>query len=1179
MQISPSIPSAIIPALPFVFFTQNCDVFTATMVEAYQISADLEVTKLFSKSDVQALQEEFLLVKDMGQGTVSEWLKGLPGRGSDLQHDASKWEKWESSGGLAKMCSLLYPGYEAKKPSANPILTTLPSQGRQERTAEQAAELKAARKAEIERRSLLLDPPLTAEVLSHIPAFQAATHIVARLDDEAWERLKPRLLAQRADAEKMLKSEDEAESKSKQELEGQPRLEITTLATHKEARDRIDGHWEVTQAPLRVKIAGYADEVIRDSWGKGKKITKESCSRFAVDALIYVRTRFYAEVAKDAAAAKAAGKIPPSDPPEGPFTQKLTLENMKWIFDAKFKPYTESLRKELFYCNGCEGNHKAFGFEGVIQHYAAKHTSALSLGSIVVHWRAEWPEHPPFSATARSAKTPLHPRAPGGFAVNGGAHFPPNHNYQAPGAVPAPLGLSYPYGYTPPTYGGPYPHPQPPPQPYQPQPAAAAPFVPAASYEQQPPYAAPSAAYPAYPAPGLPYTNSAAEPPPTFAPPGSGHYDYHYGSYQTNGIGGQHISAQPSTYPGFGQIQVEDIARNSREVWRMLSDIRNLPGNVKVFVTIHHLVERFQSRFYETPPLAMFIDGLSNNKEMRPVRNVNGLVCKACHLGLGNAGSVEQDRKDFSLPQLANHFQSKHIEPMQRLQAATAPLDWVTDMVLVPDLALLPGIASSANEPQKALLSAAFPAAFSSQDGRTSNEAHPTSAADAWEGSLVASNHSSHPSAMESAGANHLAGYRALGESTHKMIPRPPSENERPVTQSDGDQLASSHGSRPDRGQNGSHNGEKVAGENRDGSSEDKDDSDWAFGKKSGKSFSQDQDDKKGRVKRKRFEEKKAARKEKRAREQQKARGGRGVHEGKGVHGGKRARKEANVRATVGAATQDQPPTQRDAQASQQLERSYPAPSTDKDRMPGITADHESYRDQRPLPQFQDRQATPDPALYPNRDPSKMPPTFQTRQGAHDQHGDREAGTRPFPAASRRRSPGERQADPVYYSRPATVESVQNTYGPQRIQASYPEPLPRRAQEERFVVSAPRTEDAGHGVPLLETDHRRYRDDGYMAPRPLVEAYEIVHVIDEHGEYYIRRPVRREPGPRYLYEERMTRHDAGPYATREYVHAQMPRPSLVPEGYRASVAPDSRPVNRRADPAYYEEYDPRFPAA
>ncbi len=74
-------------------------------------------------------------------------------------------------------------------------------QARVERTKEEATELKAWRRAEIERRALLLDPPLPAAVLAHIPSFQAAIQIIAPLDDSAWELLKPRLLAQRADAE------------------------------------------------------------------------------------------------------------------------------------------------------------------------------------------------------------------------------------------------------------------------------------------------------------------------------------------------------------------------------------------------------------------------------------------------------------------------------------------------------------------------------------------------------------------------------------------------------------------------------------------------------------------------------------------------------------------------------------------------------------------------------------------------------------------------------------------------------------------------------------------------------------------------------------------------------------------------------------------------------------------
>ncbi|KAI5292914.1 hypothetical protein KEM56_006174, partial [Ascosphaera pollenicola] len=88
-----------------------------------------------------------------------------------------------------------------------------------------------------------------------------------------------------------------------------------TLATTKEARELIDKQWEETQAPLRVRIAGLADEAIRETWGKGKKVTRDNCAKFAVDVLCYIRKRFYAEVAEKAAAAHSVGREVPVDPP------------------------------------------------------------------------------------------------------------------------------------------------------------------------------------------------------------------------------------------------------------------------------------------------------------------------------------------------------------------------------------------------------------------------------------------------------------------------------------------------------------------------------------------------------------------------------------------------------------------------------------------------------------------------------------------------------------------------------------------------------------------------------------------------------------------------------------------------------------------------------------------------
>ncbi|KAK4101757.1 hypothetical protein N658DRAFT_425281 [Parathielavia hyrcaniae] len=1171
LQISPSIPSAIIPALPFVFITSDRHVFSATALEQGQLPPDLQVTKLFSKSDVAALQDEFLQVRDMGQGTVGEWLKGLPGRGSGLLHEASKWEKWESSGGVVRMRSLLYPGYERnlpvslpQKPSANLSTAPLSAQGRHERTAEEAAELKAARKAEIERRALLLESPLMPEVLRHVPAFQAATQISTRLDDDAWERLKPRLLAQRAEAEKLVQSERDVESSVKPDALNHQHQEIT-LAADMDARDRLDKDWEEVQAPLRAKIAGYADEVVRNGWGNGKNVTRESCSRFAVESLLYVRQRFYAEVAKDIAAASAAGKATPVDPPEGPYTQKLTLENMKWVFDTKIRPHTEPLRKELFYCNSCEGNFKPFGFEGAIQHYAAKHTSALSLGSIVVYWRAEWPQHPPFAATARPAKSPFHPHAPSGFHTNGGAPLAPSYSYPPPaGPVPPPLPPTYPppmgFGYTPPAYSAHYqlPLPLPMPHPYQPQPGAP-PFAPQAGYEHRNSYATPPAPFPAYQPPTMLYPAPATDIAPPSMPPPAGQYEYPHGPYPANTASVPFAPSQPPIYPDLYRTKVEDIARNSREIWRVLGDIRDLPGYARTFATIHHMVKRFQSRFYETPPLSMFIDGLSNNKEMRPVRNVNGLVCRACRLGLGNAASVEQGRKDFSLPQLATHFQSKHIEPMQRTQPAQTPLDWAVDMVLVPDLGLLPSLASSANEPQKALLSAAFPAAFSrppteqpyTADGMHQYEQGPTEAAthqatDAWQGSRSSLGHAGHSGHSDLMSNGFRTNSRAASLSSQSATPGLLSENDRQA-HSDGARY-SPRGAQPQRMQNSFH-GKNGAGRHKRGKPP------GAEGATSrpGKKFKADDGRKPGKA--------------------------HGSHQplspSMRTSFAKPERHEAGVVSPI-------------AQAPHEIGKDSMASLTNGEQEPSIMAALESYLDQRHLPDLGAQQ------------PSAQDTTAHSTQHdstaswsdphAYSRLAEREglAWSPPIPASRGRRSPGERHVETVYHSRPGTVARGEDLHGPQRLHAGFIEPLSRHEEDERFGLAAPWPDDRGRSTvptPAEAGNRRFYHDDDVRTqqPRPApVEAYEIVHVIDESGEYYIRRPVRwQEPEPaRYMYEERRVRHDAGPNSSAlESAYDPVSRPDLNHDGFRASVGEEGWPAGRRADPAYYEEYDPRFPAA
>ncbi|KAI7787033.1 hypothetical protein LA080_001125 [Diaporthe eres] len=737
--LSSSFPSTLASALPFVFVTQELNVISPATMERSQTPPSTSLTKIFWSQHVEALKQEFFSVKAMGTATVEEWLKGLEGRGHECRSDALRWENWAASGGLAQMRNVLYPGYRPSVPAtmstavgpktagsasvvqipglnsaSNHSRTATPSisssqrngitpdpfrrsstgtassfpSGRHERTKVEVAELKAARKAEIERRALALDPPLEPSVLAHIPSFQAALQIITPLDEQAWELLKSRLLAQRAEAEQREK-ENSAQALRQQEMDDKRNL---AAAASKEARDAVDADWDEVQTPVRARIAGFADEIIRDGWENGDNVDRNSCSKFAVEVLTYIRKRFYAEVAKDAAAARASGATPVVDPPQGPFTQKLTLENMKWVFDIKIKPHTERHRKEIFLCNGCEVTVRYYGFEGVIQHYAAKHTTSLSIGNVVVHWRAEWPEQPPFTSEPRTTKPGFYQgqAPPAHSAYQQGLPAAPSQPYQTHPKPPAPA-----YGAAPPyseTYGQ-SPHP-----PYQAQGYGTHPYPPSDVYQHQPyppaqvnppGYLGPHTAPPG--PPGLP--GPQAQGPPGLPAPAAP-YNYNFGAYQTNGQI-RYQPVHPSTFSPQYRAQLEDMARMARELWNATSNMKDTLSIVRVQVVIHHLAKRFHARFGLPLPLATFIDGLSDHKDMRPVRNVNGLVCRVCHQVVGGYVASEEERRSYSLPQLTAHFQSKHVEPFVQMGQYGQPPEWTVDMVLLPEPAAVTNLRSA----------------------------------------------------------------------------------------------------------------------------------------------------------------------------------------------------------------------------------------------------------------------------------------------------------------------------------------------------------------------------------------------------------------------------------------------------------------------------------------------------
>ncbi|KAK1503385.1 hypothetical protein CTAM01_04697 [Colletotrichum tamarilloi] len=353
LLLSSTTPSSLIPALASVFVTPELQAIPSSTLETNVGDNKLETTKLYSTSSITAAKEQLNVVQSLGTAAVEEWLKGLGAQGKEHRIDASRWEKWAAAGGLAQMCRSVQTmgngsidelaqdqDHEPRK-SPQTSLEDRDSEGRSrsDKTHEEAAARKALRRAEIERRAMLLDPPLPPNVVVHMPSFQAAIQITAALDENAWNTLKPKLLSQRADAERNI---------NRGLIESRSSSIETKVETTREVTDQ---DWDDIQGPVRARMSKYADEIIRGSWNKGRKVNKENSPRFAAGVLLSVRSRFYADVAKDAADAIAAGRQPVVDPQGGPFTQKLTLENMKWVFDMKIKQHTESYRKELFLCN------------------------------------------------------------------------------------------------------------------------------------------------------------------------------------------------------------------------------------------------------------------------------------------------------------------------------------------------------------------------------------------------------------------------------------------------------------------------------------------------------------------------------------------------------------------------------------------------------------------------------------------------------------------------------------------------------------------------------------------------------------------------------------------------------------------------------------------------------------
>lgn len=598
-----------------------------------------------------------------------------------------------------------FPGFRTTSANLEPSGYSSPDptqaqQGRAERSLSDVNEAKTLRKLEIERRCLELHPPLTAAILSHMDSFLAAIQIPNVLTDRDWDILLPRLLSQRDAAEK----KEDIRLKNLQLLEAKSEERRQQEAQLKEAKASLDRQWEDIQRPIRDQISLYAEEFIDENWKGGSVITKDKCAQFAANVLTHVRSRFYAHIQEEDDVARASGNPVRTDSPDQPPTRKLILENMKWVFETKIKPITEKYQKELFFCNGCDNNSRTYGFEGVIQHYAAKHTTALSRGSVVVYWRAEWPEKPPFHPNPNAAKALLHASTQGGFTQAHGytgqqttptlymatpeqRHRMMSESLQSPHSFGhSPFGGTYAFG--------PYQPPSPRMSPYYPTPHSgyvfpATPVVTTSAYDQPQPVYSPASNLHASPAmyPSHILQPRHAYPSPAYAP--SSPYSQHVSNDGKTGVSQQ---GERAMY----QNQLNDMARIARDVWNATSGIKDLPASIRAHALIYHVVSNCKRQLNLDVPIFLFADGLNHHPQMKPMRNLHSLVCKRCadkeNDPLSNPRSINS--RSYNLQTLVGHFHSTHMEnagsgPVTLRGEESHSWDWKTDMISLPDSATI----------------------------------------------------------------------------------------------------------------------------------------------------------------------------------------------------------------------------------------------------------------------------------------------------------------------------------------------------------------------------------------------------------------------------------------------------------------------------------------------------------
>ncbi|KAH0498809.1 hypothetical protein TgHK011_006041 [Trichoderma gracile] len=362
LLLSASIPSFIAAGAPTVFITAGLNVVSRQIMRNSPLPTGVQLTKVFWPAQLERFQAEFEDARRLGTAAVEEWFKGLESRGASAIRDASKWENWYLSGGVRRM---------RRQSSSTHITSSSNNRHVQHSECRQAQEgikeSNSKRRADIEARAAQLHPPILPGVLHKLQAFQVASEVTTPLDDNEWKVLKLLLLDQRD------KAEQGGRIAAPKKLITHKYPTRSKAAGIQAAEPRVQHH---PDSNTRADLFKLADKVVNGQYNEGQTIKKKHLATFTSRVLTCVRDQYHAD----------SSKTKPSP------MRRLTLDDIRWIFDQKIAPLSKHPGAEVFLCSKCPTS-KRYSFQGVIQHYCQMHCGNVKMS---VLWKTEWTAELPF---------------------------------------------------------------------------------------------------------------------------------------------------------------------------------------------------------------------------------------------------------------------------------------------------------------------------------------------------------------------------------------------------------------------------------------------------------------------------------------------------------------------------------------------------------------------------------------------------------------------------------------------------------------------------------------------------------------------------------------------------------------------------------------------------------------